>query len=299
MKIDLGREVWIDTVQFGRDRLAFFNDRDPGQFTIAVALSDNVYANGDDSDDHLEYTQVFDSATLGFDGQIDGPQTIQARFPSVLARYIKLTVAQAEAAIDEIEVFAAQTVGVTVRNVEPTITAITVPDRAVEGLPVTVSMTATDPGIHDRLTYRWELYYGDVLLANVWGQSYTFTPQDSGFYHLFAVAWDGQGGGAAQWVSIPVENVAPVVALSGSASAAEGSPYWLTIGTPFDPGQDTITAYSIDWGDGTVQAFTVAADGGPAGVYTHTFADGPNQYTIRVSLIDEDGAHADAGYLAS
>ena len=40
LKIDLGQTVSIDRLMLGRDRLAGFDDRDPGQFTIEVALVD-------------------------------------------------------------------------------------------------------------------------------------------------------------------------------------------------------------------------------------------------------------------
>ena len=54
-KIDLGRTVLIDSITFGRGRIAgAFDDRDPGQFTIEVASSDNVYSNGDDTNDGAE-----------------------------------------------------------------------------------------------------------------------------------------------------------------------------------------------------------------------------------------------------
>lgn len=105
IKIDLGRTVLLDRLTLGRDRLGGFDDRDPGQFTISIATSDNVYANGDDSNDGTEYTVVLDSAALGFSGIISGPQTIQASFPAVPARYIKVTVANFGTAIDELEAF--------------------------------------------------------------------------------------------------------------------------------------------------------------------------------------------------
>jgi hypothetical protein len=106
LKVDLGRTVLIDHITIGRDRLGGFDDRDPGQFIIAVATADNVYANGDGSNDGAEYTQVFNSASFGFSGVIDGPQTIEARFTPVLARFIKLSVENVGTDIDEIEVFA-------------------------------------------------------------------------------------------------------------------------------------------------------------------------------------------------
>ncbi len=106
LKIDLGRVVMVDSVTLGRDRNpAGYDDRDPGQFTIEVALSDNVYANGDGSNDGTEYSQVFDSSSVGFSGTISGSDTLEARFSQVAARYVKLTVTNYGTAIDEVEVF--------------------------------------------------------------------------------------------------------------------------------------------------------------------------------------------------
>ncbi len=104
VKIDLGRVVLVDGVRFGRDRTGGFDDRDPGQFVVALAMADDVYANGNDQNDAAEYTVVFDSATAGFSGQIAGAQTLRASFAPRAARYVRLLVAQEGAAIDEVEV---------------------------------------------------------------------------------------------------------------------------------------------------------------------------------------------------
>jgi len=108
IKIDLGEPRSINTITFGRDRLGNFNDGDPGQFIIAVALSDNVYANGNSSNDSSEYTEIYNSDEMGFDGVVSGPETIEARFSPVEARYIKITFENARTAVDEIEVFMIQ-----------------------------------------------------------------------------------------------------------------------------------------------------------------------------------------------
>ena len=90
LKIDLGRTASINRITFGRDRVVGHDDRDPGQFTISVALSENVYANGDDSNDKNEYRRIFDSATVGFSGSVNGTETVQAAFGPVDARYADL-----------------------------------------------------------------------------------------------------------------------------------------------------------------------------------------------------------------
>ena len=92
-------------------------------------------------------------------------------------------------------------------------------------------------------------------------------------------------------IVVTIANVPPTIALTGASSVDEGSLYTLGLGAITDPGQDTVTAYSVDWGDGTIENFT----GVPSGNKTHTYADGPNNYTITVALTDEDGTFANAG----
>jgi hypothetical protein len=108
IKIDLGKATPINTVAFGRDRLGKFNDRSPGRFVISVALSDNVYADGNSSNDELEYKQVYDSDQAGFNGTISGAETVMAQFDPLVARYIKITFENEGTAIDEVEVFMVQ-----------------------------------------------------------------------------------------------------------------------------------------------------------------------------------------------
>ncbi len=112
IKIDLGQALLIDRVKFGRDRLGLFDDRDPGNFTVEVALTDGVFADGNDTDDSTEYVLALDSTTAagGFTGTISGADTIQASFDSVSARYVKITFAVGGAAIDEVEVLPAAVV---------------------------------------------------------------------------------------------------------------------------------------------------------------------------------------------
>jgi hypothetical protein len=105
IKIDLGQPTLVNTVKFGRDRLGKLNDHDPGQFEIAVALSDDVYANGNSSNDNVEYKQVFDSKRADFDGEISGTDTVIAQFQPQTARYLKLTFQKPGTTIDEVEAF--------------------------------------------------------------------------------------------------------------------------------------------------------------------------------------------------
>jgi hypothetical protein len=105
IKIDLGKARTINTITFGRDRLGHLNDRDPGQFTIAFALNDDVYADGNSQNDEREYAPVFYSEQSGFDGMVAGAETVTARFPPQTVRFIKITFENKGAAVDEVEAF--------------------------------------------------------------------------------------------------------------------------------------------------------------------------------------------------
>jgi hypothetical protein len=105
LKIDLGDLFNIEEILFGRDRLGFFDDRDPGQFTIEVATKDDIFLNGNIVDDANEYVSIFDSSALGFGGSIAGNDTISAMFTPVTAQFIKMTFTNNGAAIDEVVIY--------------------------------------------------------------------------------------------------------------------------------------------------------------------------------------------------
>ena len=95
--------------------------------------------------------------------------------------------------------------------------------------------------------------------------------------------------------AVTVNNVAPAITVSGAASIAEGGSYTLTLGPRVDPGADTPSLYSIDWGDGTARselspaAYDALVAGG--GQLTHVYADGASNPVITVRVTDEDGEH--------
>jgi len=88
---------------------------------------------------------------------------------------------------------------------------------------------------------------------------------------------------------VEVRNVTPTLELQGEATVAEGAVYRLTLGTVTDPGQDTVSEWVVDWGDGARETFTTS------GEKTHVYADGLATREIVVDLKDDDGVHARAG----
>ena len=92
--------------------------------------------------------------------------------------------------------------------------------------------------------------------------------------------------------ALTVNNVAPTIALTGDSSVSLQANYTLNLGAITDSGSDTVTAYSIDWGDGTA---TENFSGNPSGgSKSHTYAASGSR-TIVVALTDEDGTFANAG----
>lgn len=110
------------------------------------------------------------------------------------------------------------------------------------------------------------------------------TYADNGTYTVTVMIQDDDASAVARQFQIVVHNVAPTLSLSGLASVNEGAVYTLNL-SEIDPGADTISSWTINWGDGTQ---TVA--GNPASV-THKFVDGKKSYVISATATDEDGAY--------
>ena len=102
---------------------------------------------------------------------------------------------------------------------------------------------------------------------------------------------------ATKTATVTVTNVVPSLAITGPTSVAENASNSWTLGTVVEPGTDTVTSYVVNWGDGSTDNFTAAEIATANRVISHMYSDGPNNYTISVDLIDEDGTHAAAGTL--
>lgn len=190
-------------------------------------------------------------------------------------------------ATDEDGTFAAgNTVGVTVNNVAPTLT-LSGAASVNEGSSYTLGLSSSDPGTDTIAS--WTINWGDGNIQVVTGNpsSVTHTYADGTVNRtISATATDEDGTYAAgNTVAVTVNNVAPTLTISGAATANAGSPYMLNL-SKTDPGADTVTQWTINWGDGNTQVVT----GNPSSV-THTFAAAGN-FTISATATDEDGTFA-------
>ena len=189
-------------------------------------------------------------------------------------------------ATDEDNTFAAgNTVNVAVHNVAPAL-AISGAASVNEGTTYTLNLSSLDPGTDTIM--QWTINWGDtteVVTGNPTSVAHTYADGNAG-YTISATATDEDGTfSAGNTVSVTVSNVAPALTISGAAGVNEGSSYTLNLSS-LDPGTDTITQWTINWGDSTQ-----VVSGNPASV-SHTYADGNASYTISATATDEDGTFA-------
>jgi len=78
------------------------------------------------------------------------------------------------------------------------------------------------------------------------------TYADDGIFTVFVTADDASAcdNTDTEDFTITIKNVDPTIAVSGDASVDEGSVYTLTLGAITDPGDDTVTSWTVNWGDG-------------------------------------------------
>jgi hypothetical protein len=186
-------------------------------------------------------------------------------------------------------VSAGNTVNVTVNNVPPALT-ISGLTSVNEGSLFTLNLSSSDPGA-DTIS-QWTINWGDgTATQTVTGNppSVTHTFADGNVIRtIIATATDEDGTFAASSTfAVIVNNVAPTLTIGGAANVNEGALYTLNLSSA-DPGADTISFWTINWGDGTQNQVVV---GNPASV-THTFADGPALRTINATATDEDSTFA-------
>lgn len=148
----------------------------------------------------------------------------------------------------------------------------------------------------DTLTYRWDLdndgQYDDLISTSAtatvaWSTLSGLGIDDDGVYSIGLQVDDGSGGQISTSTTLTVQNVAPTLTASGSSIVTGGTSYTLNLSAT-DPGNDTITQWMVNWGDGTITTHA----GNPASV-THVFSNTRSGMTfdITVSAVDEDGHH--------
>ncbi|TAK80239.1 MAG: tandem-95 repeat protein, partial [Aquabacterium sp.] len=179
---------------------------------------------------------------------------------------------------------AANTVTVTVRptNDGPHIGNIAA-QTVAEGQTLSFAVPGVDP---DGQALSYSLVGSVPAGASVHASTGVFTwkPADGASTQTFTVRVSDGTQTADASFNVNVTNVAPTLTLTGAATVDQGQSYAIAFSAT-DPGADTVSAWTINWGDG----FTTTVAGSATGS-THAFAQGGN-YSVTVTAIDEDGSY--------
>ncbi len=197
------------------------------------------------------------------------------------------------------------TINVSVLNVDP-VPVISGARFASEGSPYLLTLDAIAP--EDTPIVRWEVDWGDSTGV----EDVVPEPGETSLslIHRFAdgpntatvmaTAYDADDIGYTTELVVETSNRPPTVRLFGDVAVEEGSFYELHLGAIVDPGQDIVTQYTIDWGDGVTETLSDAEVSSLHGVIPHFYRDNPpsdptGSFYISVDLEDEDGVYPNAG----
>jgi hypothetical protein len=102
---------------------------------------------------------------------------------------------------------------------------------------------------------------------------------------------DGASDTASEAVQVVgILNVAPSVTSPDDQSSNEGDSHLYDLGSFDDPGPDADWSVDVDWGDGSPHTSFPAPTTGSLGSRSHTYTEGPNDFTVTVAVTDNDGA---------
>ena len=149
---------------------------------------------------------------------------------------------------------------------------------------------SSDPG-GTIVSYEWDILNDGSFEATGMGVNFSWAGlnaagiTDDGSHDIALRVTDDGGAQATQVFQVSVNNTGPTLTATGAATVNAGSVYTLNL-TASDPGDDLITTYTINWGDGTVTTETYA---GPSTEATHTYTEAGFTRNITFTAEDEDG----------
>ena len=186
-----------------------------------------------------------------------------------------------------------------VNNVAPTVTFTSAPDTAFEGDTKTYVYTVTDPGVDTftvDATYPKCGLHGTIVgtpTVNASGGSFQCNFPDGPNSSTVAIKVtdsDGASDTDSEAVQIvAIANVAPSVTAPADQSSNEGASHSFSLGSFTDPGSDADWTVTVDWNDGSLDTVFTTSSTGTIAAQSHTYADGPNDYTVSVTVTDKDG----------
>ena len=186
-------------------------------------------------------------------------------------------------------------------------------DEVDEGDSETYTYTVSDPGVDD--TFSVDSGFPDCDFGATNNGVLVGTPVQTAAGGSFVCKFpdgdksatvkikvtDNDGGSStdsADVVVVDIANVAPEVTAAADQSSDEGESKSFDFGSFTDAGDDADWDVSVDWGDGGTDTFTTGTKGALGGLF-HTYADGPADYLVIVTVTDKDGALDSATFTVS
>jgi hypothetical protein len=157
--------------------------------------------------------------------------------------------------------------------------------RVDEGSTYTLDLSSRVPtgSTVSSVTVTW----GDGQVQTVTGNPSSVThvySEGPNSYTILAEATDQSGSFmAGNMVGVQVMDAGPSLTLAGPTSANPLSPYTLNLSSS-DPGTDSITGWTVNWGDGTTDSVV-----GDPTTATHSYALEHRSYTISAQATSADG----------
>jgi MYXO-CTERM domain-containing protein len=241
------------------------NTANEGQEVVFSALA------VDPGGDTLTYTWTFGDGSDPVSGE--DLTSVRKTFGDNGAFMVRLRVSDGVAAVERTQM-------ITIRNVSPTITALSGDTTGLERANFAFMGAASDPaGANDPLTWRWD--FGDGSDPQVAGDltAVSHVYQDAGAYTLTLTVTDGDGGSASRTLIVNVGNAAPVISrLEGDTEGDEAEALSFSAAAS-DAGGDALT-YTWDFGDNSPRASGVDLT-----EVNHAFPDN-GTYTVTLSVSD-------------
>lgn len=166
-----------------------------------------------------------------------------------------------------------------------------------EGDSLLLDGTASSDSDGSVVSYAWDIGNNSVIDANGeapeldWEQLALAGVVDDGLFDITLTVTDNEGGTHSTSTQFRVQNRAPDISVTGSSFADVNSEYTVSLAAN-DPGDDTVSQWRIDWGDGSVDTVT-------GNTASHVYTAGGYTHDIIVSAIDEDGTWLESDVFVS
>ena len=151
--------------------------------------------------------------------------------------------------------------------------------QTTTGTSLTFDASASTTDVAPIYSYLWTLPNGSTQT----GATVSYDFATAGTYPVKLTVTDVAGATNTAMDNVLVNDVLPNPTISGPATIAPGSTYLLSLATNTNPTQ-TVTSWSINWGDGDTQVVS----GNPSSV-SHVYQTGPDQVIVSASAVNADG----------